>query len=235
MGIDSSTPLSSVAVLKDGHIIDQAELLKNSTFSNQVLVLVDKILARSNIKLNDLDGLCLTIGPGSFTGLRVGVSLLKGLIMATSKPFVTIDTLEATALMAMPTNNKICAILDAKKKELYTAFFQATNNKVKRLTPDRAITSEQLCDEILEPTIFVGNGLDSYSEFLANRLGKNFLPKHNLTTTVAACAARIAEEQFDTNKRFDLNKLIIKYVRKSEAEIKLSEQGCKKGVLDYGN
>ena len=86
MGIDSSTPQSSVALLEDGRVLDQAEHVKNSTLSNQVLSLVDKVLTKSGTRLEDVDGLCLTTGPGSFTGLRIGASLLKGLVLATSKP-----------------------------------------------------------------------------------------------------------------------------------------------------
>ena len=114
MGIDSSTPLSSVALVTDGQVIEQAQVDPNKV-SNQVLVMIDKILVSARTKLSDLDGFCLTVGPGSFTGLRIGASILKGLLLATSKPFVKIDTLESIALRAIPTNKKICTILDAKK------------------------------------------------------------------------------------------------------------------------
>jgi len=221
MGIDSSTPQSSVALLKNGRVLDQAEIIENSTPSSQVLRLVDKVLTNSDIGLEDVDGLCLTIGPGSFTGLRVGTSLLKGLILATSKPFVKVDTLEATAFRAMPISNKICAVLDARKKEVYTAFFQPNNGNLERLTPDRAITPDQLCKEVTEPTVFIGNGLNSYEELLASQLGNKFLQVRKVAPfTVAACAARLAETRFEANKCFDLNELNIKYVRKPEAELK---------------
>ena len=224
MGIDSSTPQSSVALLKDGQVIEQAQVDPDSV-SNQVLVLIDKILVNSKTKLNDLDGFCLTVGPGSFTGLRIGASILKGLLLATSKPFVKIDTLESMALMAMPTNKKICTILDAKKKELYTAYFHPTSEIPERLSLDRALTPYQLSQEIKEPTVFIGNGLDSYGDFLASELNENFLSKsENHLYTLAACAARIAEKRFESEKTNDLDSLRIKYVRKPEAEVKLKEK-----------
>jgi len=225
MGIDSSTPQSSVALLKDGRVLGQAENCENLTFSDKVLSLVDKVLTKSGTRFEDVDGLCLTTGPGSFTGLRVGASLLKGLVLATSKPFVKIDTLEATALRAMPINNKICAILDAKKKEVYTACFKPSGETLERLTPDRAVTPYQLCEEITEPTVFIGSGLDSYGVLLASQLRKNFLPTHKTTPfTVAACAARLAEKYFETDKCFNLSELNIKYVRKPEAELKFAKK-----------
>ena len=133
MGIDSSTPQASIALLKNGLVLAQAENDENATVSNQILFLIDNVLTCSGVNLADLDGFCLTTGPGSFTGLRVGASILKGLLLATSKPFVKIDTLEALALQATPTCNKICAILDARKKEVYTAIFQTRAGAIERL------------------------------------------------------------------------------------------------------
>ena len=93
MGIDSSIRQASVALLSDGKVLAQAEVVKNATASNQLLFLIDKVLTSSGVNLQDLDGFCLTTGPGSFTGLRVGASILKGLLLATSKPFVKIYNL----------------------------------------------------------------------------------------------------------------------------------------------
>ena len=232
MGIDSSIPQASVAILSDGKVLAQAEVVKNATASNQVLFLIDKVLTSSGVNLQNLDGFCLTTGPGSFTGLRVGASILKGLLLATSKPFVKIDTLEALALKAMPTANKICAILDARKKEVYTASFHGNGDVLERLTPDRALTPSQLCQEIKEPTIFIGTGLDSYSSFLISQLGSKCIQtKNKCTDTIAACAARLAENSFENKKKTQLHELTIKYVRKSEAELKFEEkESLKRGT-----
>ncbi len=225
MGIDSSTPQASVALLKDRKVLAQAENDGIATVSNQILFLVDRVLTSTGADLTDLDGFCLTTGPGSFTGLRVGASILKGLLLATSKPFVKIDTLEALALQAIPTRNKICAILDARKKEVYTAYFFDNNGVLERLTPDRALTPNQLCKEITDPTVFIGNGLNSYKSFLINQLGGKFIPTHSkFADTVAASAARLAEKRFTKTKKTNIGELTIKYVRKSEAELKLKEK-----------
>jgi len=225
MGIDSSTPQASIALLKDGQVLAQAEVDVGATVSNQILFLIDEVLTSSGVNLMDLDGFCLTTGPGSFTGLRVGASTLKGLILATSKPFVKVDTLEALALQAVPTGDKICAILDARKKEVYTAHFFWNDGVLERLTPDRALTPNQLCQEITDPTVFIGNGLDSYRSLLTSQLGGKFISNQNkCTDTVAACAARLAENRFKNKKTTNLDELTIKYVRKSEAELKFKEK-----------
>ena len=231
MGIDSSVPRASIALLEDGRVLGQAEVVKSATVSNQILSLIDGVLTSSGTSLKDLDGFCLTTGPGSFTGLRVGVSILKGLLLATPKPFIKVDTLEALALQAMPTGDKICAVLDARKKEVYAACFQWDGNFLKRLTPDRGLPPTQLCEEITGPTVFIGNGLDAYGQLLSSQLGKNFIPAQNrCTDTIAACAAKLGEKSFENKKTTNLSELKIRYVRKSEAELKLKEKNlCKKG------
>ena len=126
--------------------------------------------------------------------------------------------------------------MDAKKKEIYTACFQPRGEALVRLTPDRAVTPNQLCEEIREPTVFIGSGLDSCGALLASQLGNKFLQIRKIASfTVAACAARLAEKHFETNKRFDLSELNIKYVRKSEAELKLAKKDYTKEDPDHGN
>ena len=115
--------------------------------------------------------------------------------------------------------------------------FQSSGETLERLTPDRAITPDQLCEETKEPTVFVGNGLDSYGTLLASRIGKNFLPvPKNTSFTVAALAARLAEKKFQTDKCFNLRELNIKYVRKPEAELKFAKlRATSKEKSYYGN
>ena len=175
LGIDSSIPQGSVALLEHERVLAQANIQENSTYSDQILGVVDRVLGETGTNLEGVDGFCLTVGPGSFTGLRVGASLVKGLVLATEKPFVGVDTLEAIALLGTSTKNQICAILDARKKEVYSARFRLTEGTLERLSPDRAMPPEELCQEVTEPTVFVGSGLDTYSDLLSSQLESNFL------------------------------------------------------------
>ena len=216
LGLDASTPKGSVALLNDGRII--AESTGSSTFSDQILVLMDEVLGNLDRGLEEVDGFCVTTGPGSFTGLRVGVSLIKGLVLATEKPFWGINTLEAYANMVGPVAQPISPILDARKKEVYTALFNSENDQYLRKTPDQAISAADLCDQIKQPTAFVGNGLDVYRDVFTSRLKDKFVhnvPLKNLT--VAASAVLIAN--VEENLHYDLDSLMINYVRPSEAEL----------------
>ena len=131
LGIDSSVPQGSVALLENNHIISETYLNKSSgNHSDGLLRMVDEVLSGAQYQLRDIDGFSVTAGPGSFTGLRVGVSLVKGFVLATEKPFKGIDTLEAVSACAEPTGHPICAILDARKKEVYCAFFRYEGNRM---------------------------------------------------------------------------------------------------------
>ncbi len=226
LGIDSSVPQGSVALLENNHIISETSLDTNSgNHSDGLLRMVDEVLSGAQYQLRDIDGFSVTAGPGSFTGLRVGVSLVKGFVLATEKPFKGIDTLEAVSKCAQPTGHPICAILDARKKEVYCAFFRYEGNKLKRSTLDRAMPPEELCEMVSEPTVFIGSGLDSYGDYFSRRLGSLFIDISNaIRHSVAASAALLAKPHLENHPCFDLGELNIKYVRKSEAELNFTKQ-----------
>ena len=249
LGIDSSVPQGSVALLENNHIISETSLDTNSgNHSDGLLRMVDEVLSGAQYQLRDIDGFSVTAGPGSFTGLRVGVSLVKGFVLATEKPFKGIDTLEAVSKCAQPTGHPICAILDARKKEVYCAFFRYEGNrmsdpaasgrgirqefsfkyegnKLKRSTLDRAMPPEELCEMVSAPTVFIGSGLDSYGDYFSRRLGSLFIDNSNaIRHSVAASAALLAKPHLENHPCFDLGELKIKYVRKSEAELNFTKQ-----------
>lgn len=233
LGIDSSIPQSSIALLENNHIISETSLDDRANKSDGLLSVMDRVLSQARFSLEDVNGFGITTGPGSFTGLRVGVSLVKGFVLAREIPFKGIDTLEAVAACAEATPHPICALLDARKKEVYCAFFKYQESNLKRLTPDTATTPEELCKNITETTVFIGNGLETYGEFLHHELGARFIDgsktkKH----TVAASAALLAQPYLSQNPSINLDELKITYVRKSEAEINLLK---KKQQTETGN
>ena len=148
------------------------------------------------------------------------MSLLKGLVMATEKPFVSVNTLDAYTETVKPGAYLICPVLDARKKEVYTALFNYNNDIYQRKTPDQAITPAKLCNQMNQPTVFVGNGLEAYKDLFASCLKDNFVhnsPMKNLT--VAASAGLIALRNLKKNLNYNLDSLMINYIRPSEAEL----------------
>ena len=223
LAIDSSVPIGSVALLDKSGIISQDSIAPDSSFSKLILPKIRELSIRFEPhRLEQLDGFALTAGPGSFTGLRVGMSLIKGIAMGLGKPVVAIETLLAIAEQVDSHEYPICSILDAKKKQVYAALFKRQDENLVRLCPDTAISPEDLTKIISEPTIFVGQGLEVYEDYLVNKL-KSYFVRHqsNNHNSVAANAGIIALKNFETLKETDLDQLTIKYARKSEAEINL--------------
>lgn len=223
LGIDSSQPNGSAALLENQSILSQKINPNPESRANPALALVDAVLSDAAVELKALDGFAITTGPGSFTGLRVGISLIKGFVLSLEKPFIGISTLEALAATVSPdAPGIICPVLDARKKEIYTALFQYQAGHLVRLTEDAVYSPEELCRIVSQPTIFLGNGLESYKNYLQDRLGPRMVSGDAfIQCCPAAGAARLAARRFAKEKSFDLNTLQINYIRKPEAEINL--------------
>ena len=222
LGIDSSTPGCSVALLNNDTIVAERIADPLPSYSKYLLQMVDQVLTEGKSRLDDVDGFAVTIGPGSFTGLRIGVSLLKGFVLATEKPFVGINSLEALARTLDSPKYPICTALDARKSEVYAAVFESQKDGLRPLLKESALSPEALCGKIKAPTLFIGNGVERYREIFKESLGAHFVePETRPRFSTAAGTALLASQQFDHQNHFDLNQLKINYIRKSEAELSL--------------
>ena len=224
LGIDSSTPGCSVALLSDDTIVAEQVAEPRPSHSKYLLQMVDHVLKEGDFQLGDMDGFAVTIGPGSFTGLRIGVSLLKGFVLATEKPFIGVNSLEALAHTVDSPDHPVCATLDARKSEVYAAVFESRENDLYPLLSESAFSPEALCEKIEVPTLFVGSGAERYHSVLKGSLGTRFVePGAQPRFSSAAGAAILASRRFEHQKHFDLDQLKINYIRKSEAELSLGD------------
>ncbi|MGP0630642.1 tRNA (adenosine(37)-N6)-threonylcarbamoyltransferase complex dimerization subunit type 1 TsaB [Nitrospina sp. 32_T5] len=220
LAIDSSTPQCSVALLQDQNILQELTSQGKPAFSNRLLELVNRVLTDNKVRLEEMDGFAVTTGPGSFTGLRVGISLLKGFVLATEKPFLGVGTFDAWAATVETEKEALCAVLDARKKEVYAARFSRGQNQWTRDMEDRVLAPEALCGCIERPTLFVGPGATVYQNVFREKLGDCFLTEETAQVrSVAAGAALWAATRFERERSYDLNTLKIQYIRKSEAEL----------------
>ena len=224
LGIDSSTPGCSVALLNDGTVVAEQVAEPKPSHSKYLLQMVDQVLKDAKFQLDDVDGFAVTIGPGSFTGLRIGVSLLKGFVLATEKPFVGINSLEALAHTIDSPDYPICTTLDARKSEVYAMVFESRKDGLHPLLKETALSPEALCEKIECPTLFIGSGAERYHQLFKESLGSRFIqPGMQPKFSSAAGAALLASRQFNHQKHFDLDQLKINYIRKSEAELSLGD------------
>jgi len=235
LGIDSSTPGCSVALLNNDTVVAEQIADPRPSHSKYLLQMVDQTLKEGKFRLDDVDGFAVTIGPGSFTGLRIGVSLLKGFVLATEKPFIGINSLEALANTLDSKKYPICTVLDARKSEVYAAVFEYRKDNLHPLIEESALSPEALCEKIEHPTLFVGSGAERYQEVFKETLGARFMePEAQPRFSTAAGAAILASRQFDHQKHFDLDQLKINYIRKSEAELSLGRSLAERRS-NYGN
>jgi tRNA threonylcarbamoyladenosine biosynthesis protein TsaB len=226
LGIDTSTASGSLGLIDDERIIAEYVLNIPVTHSERLLGAVELILTEARCVLEDLDGWAISIGPGSFTGLRIGVSMVKGLAFATEKPVAGIATLDALASLISPTPYLICPILDARKGEVYTAFYRYEKGDIfKRISSYQAIRPEELVKEIDEKTIFIGDGVKTYGGYLRGVLPSQVIfPPSPLHVLHGSAVAKLGLEVLRKGESLDLSKFTPIYVRPSEAEIKWKER-----------
>ena len=177
LGIDTSTPIGSVALIDGDNLAAEHTLNIVQAHSSRLMPAIDTVLKWSDIAADDLDGCAVGIGPGSFTGIRIGVATIKSLCYALDKPIVGVSTLEAVAYNLRSTNGIICPLLDARRSEVYGAIFEG-GTEWQRLSEDLCLSLDAFLDRLdahisPEHTInFVGDGLLTYGDAVREALGK---------------------------------------------------------------
>ncbi len=226
LGIDTSTSCGSIGLIDDDSVISEYLLNIPVTHSERLLSSIEHVLKQGACPIEDLDGWAISLGPGSFTGLRIGVSTIKGLAFATQKPVAGVPTLDALASQISPTPYLICPILDARKGEVYTAFYRyEERNSLKRNSAYQAISPEDLINRTEEKTIFLGSGVKTYGGYLRNAIPTlaTFV-SDPLNLPHGSVIARLGLERLRRNEALDLSTFTPIYVRASEAEIKWKEK-----------
>jgi tRNA threonylcarbamoyladenosine biosynthesis protein TsaB len=225
LGIDTSTSCGSVGLIEDEETISEYLLNIPVTHSERLLGAIDFVLREARCRIEQVEGWAIALGPGSFTGLRIGVSTVKGLAFATGKPVAGISTLDVLASQIAPTSYLICPILDARKKEVYTGFYRYQEGvSPTRQSEYQAISPEDLVSQIKEQTVFVGDGVRTYGDFLRNRLGSfAIFPSSPLHVFHGSMVARLGMDRLKKGENLNLSAFSPLYIRPSEAEMKWQE------------
>lgn len=225
LGLDTSTSCGSVGLFENGEIICDYLLSIPVTHSQRILAAIELVLKEACCSIEQIDAWAIALGPGSFTGLRIGVSTIKGLAFATGKPVTGVSTLDVLASQIPPTPYLICPVLDARKQEVYAAFYRFDKNLMSRVSDYQAIKPEDLVKTIKEKTIFLGDGAKNYKEFLLNSLSSLVLfPPAPFHLPHGSTVAKLGFEQLQKGESLDLSAFGPMYVRPSEAEIKWQEK-----------
>lgn len=219
LGLESSAKAASAALCRDGELIAQYSQCSGLTHSRTLLPMVEDLLKNTETKLSDVDAVAVARGPGSFTGIRIGVAAVKGLCWGAEKPAIGVSTLAAMAWngVAAGEGAHICCCMDARRQQVYNAVFEIRDGKPARLVPDRAISIEELASELekCEKRVFlVGDG----ARLCYNRLGelgiKSVLVPEPQTQQSAYGVCRAAEGETPA----PASELLPVYLRLSQAE-----------------
>ena len=227
LGIDTATMFASLGLIEDGKVLACVKFdirggqVLNLSYSEVLLSWIDYIVKSLNLKISDVDGLAISIGPGSFTGLRIGLATVKGLSFATGKPIAAVPTLDALASLYIYSKYPVVPILDAKKKEAYAAVYDTQDGKIKRLSPYFALTPENLVEKIPKEVIFLGPGVDVFKKIFEKLIGKKaYFIDGEISLPSGVAVAKLGWEKLKMEDKEDLASLIPLYIRESEAELK---------------
>lgn len=182
LALESSAAAASVAVCEDEELIAQSFQRTGLTHSATLMPMAEDLLKNAGLTLSDIDLIAVAAGPGSFTGLRIGVSAAKGLAWALDKPCAACSTLESMAWQVAHLDGELCPAMDARRKQVYNARFASADGRPVRLTDDRAISIEELLEEVKtsgKPQILVGDGAHlCYNAFRETGVEAILAPDH---------------------------------------------------------
>ncbi|MBQ9664348.1 MAG: tRNA (adenosine(37)-N6)-threonylcarbamoyltransferase complex dimerization subunit type 1 TsaB [Oscillospiraceae bacterium] len=217
LAFESSAKAASVALCEDRKLISQVIQCSALTHSRTLLPMAEDLLKNADMDMSRIDCFAVAQGPGSFTGIRIGISTVKGLAWAAEKPCVGVSTLAAMAWNGLAAGGLICCVMDARRAEVYNAIFTVRDGRPVRLCPDRAISLRQLSDELRdrgEAPFLIGDGAELTASFLKEQGMAYRFPPENLMWQNAWGVAMEAADR----KPVSSQELLPVYLRLSQAE-----------------
>lgn len=218
LALETSGATGGVAVMEDSRLLGSLSFTSTSLYSQRLLPSVEWLLDRTGKRIADVEAVGISIGPGSFTGLRVGLAAAKAIVFANKATLVSVNTLEALALRAsQPVQGfNILPILDARQREVYAALFACKSGQLERLQEDYAGPIEHIADWITGPTVFAGDGLHRYEEDLRRLAGPNFVPASEIRSLPSPEeVAYLAMQRLRRGEKDDVLLLEPHYLRRS--------------------
>ena len=237
LALDTSTALASVAIVCKERLVASSLFSADRCLSVRLVPEIDRLLEVAGVSIDNIDLFAGAIGPGSFTGVRAGIATLQGLALSTGKPCAGFSTLDLLALNFPLATYPVCAMLDARKNEVYAALYNYSASSLPMALIEDCVMAPELFLARLRtttngPVIFAGEGAVRYHETISARMGglalfANF-PQH---VGHAANGALLAREQFRNGQSVEPAQLLPVYIRPSEAEYaKLGQQASLKAA-----
>ena len=221
LAFETSAKAASVALTQDGVLLGEAYQNTGLTHSQTLMVMAEDLLKQCSKAVADLDAVAVAEGPGSFTGVRIGVAAAKGLAWGGEKPCFGVSTLEAMAVSLGVWQGYICPCMDARRNQVYNALFYVNRGKLERIREDRAIALSELgaeLKELNEPIFLVGDGSRLTHKTLGGEIPNLILPPEHRMHQRAVGVAIVAEAKAEACEPGDAATLTPNYLRLSQAE-----------------
>ncbi len=226
LAIETSTMLGGIAIVDDASgLIAETRMNVKSTHSERLMTEIDHVLKQSRLDMSQIDAFAVAIGPGSFTGLRIGLSTVKGFSYSTGKPIVSVPTLDAFAWNFSYSRYPICTLLDARKKEVYAALFKWEENGFAKLKNEQSVKIAKFLEEVklisYAKIIFAGEGAVLYQSEIIRQMGDRALfASQEKMIPSPSNVAFLALQKAQRGEFSEPVSLVPFYIRRSEAEIK---------------
>lgn len=227
LGLDSTAGPASVALLEDGKILGEFFIHTKLTHSVTLMPMCRALLENTNTKMEEIDAFAIAAGPGSFTGVRIGVAAVKGMAQALDKPCVSVSALEAMAQNLKGTDCTVCAVMDARCSQFYNALFESKNGVICRLTEDRALSSEELAAELLQKKgriILTGDGSDIAMRLMAQSVPNLEPAQEQIKYQRASGVCLAAAGKYQNGQTLTAAELMPVYLRLPQAQRELLQK-----------
>jgi tRNA threonylcarbamoyladenosine biosynthesis protein TsaB len=230
LAVDTATLSCSTAIVDDGLVSAELTTVNNQTHSKHLMAMIDAVCGMSGMKIAAMDGFAVTVGPGSFTGLRIGISTVKGLAWSLKKPVVGISSLDALAWQCTPVAYQICALLDARKDEVYSCRYRFVDGALNKEGTEQVSAPAEAINAIREPCLFVGDGATLYQKEIMQKLGElAYFGGGRHANIRASSIAELSLDRFIHHQHDDVASLVPHYIRKSDAELHLKSKQIPNG------
>lgn len=227
LGMDTSSRACSIAVIEDDCLICEFVINNKKTHSQKLMPMIETMLNMSDLSIEDIDAIAVSVGPGSFTGLRISMATAKAISHVNNIPILSVNALESLAGNMDINNKKIYPILDAQRTQVYTAKYEYKNNELVELEEMDVKEIDELIDIIKnsnEETIVLGEAVSKYYDKLS-KIDNIIIPavSHNVTKASSVCAIALAKYKKGEgiHSCYDVNPI---YIRKSQAEVQYEEK-----------
>lgn len=227
LAIDTSATAASVAVAEDDKIIGEYFINTKLTHSQTLIPMAEQLIKSVSLSVNDIDAVAVNAGPGSFTGVRIGVAAAKGIAFANDLPCVSVSTLQSMAYNMLENDCVVCGVMDARCQQVYNALFRVNGKSVERLTDDRALSLEDLkreLEKINDKVVLAGDGTEITEKYFNGKLLNVVSAPINNRIQKASSTAMVAYAMIKEGKTVSPDELMPVYLRLPQAQRELNKK-----------